>query len=136
MNDELKEKMLEKMEDGALTPEDIPDYMTLFVEVCNDNEEIQEEVEGWDRLFQMAIDGADDLWLKIADCKFSKGAGKTDGEVDITLEMNADTAVGIFSGDIDATSAYLNKDLNVIGPLPDAVKFRTLTELVREELED
>ena len=50
--------------------------------------------------------------------------------------MDADTAVGIFSGEIDATSAYMNNDLKVVGALPDAVKFRTLTELVRDELED
>jgi hypothetical protein len=30
----------------------------------------------------------------------------------------------------------MNNELKVIGPLPDAVKFRTLTELVRDELEE
>ena len=57
-------------------------------------------------------------------------------EPDVTLEMNGDTAAGVFTGEIDATSAYMSGDLKITGPLPDAVKFRTLTELVREEMED
>jgi putative sterol carrier protein len=50
--------------------------------------------------------------------------------------MNASVGVGIFSGDVDATSAYMAGDLKVVGPLPDAVKFRTITEMVREAIED
>ncbi len=131
----LKEKLAAKVDEGSLTPPDIPDYMNLFVQICNENEEVQEEVEGWDRKFQFSIDGSDNLWMKIAAGKFSTAGGDI-AEPDVTLEFDSDTAVGIFSGEIDATQAYMNNELKVIGPLPDAVKFRTLTELVRDELEE
>lgn len=136
VDEALKSKLAQKVDEGGLTPADIPDYMKLFVQICNENEEVQEEVEGWARIFQFSIDGADNLWMKIDDAgKFSTGAGDT-AEPDVTLEFDSDTAVGIFSGEIDATQAYMNNELKVIGPLPDAVKFRTLTELVRDELEE
>jgi putative sterol carrier protein len=135
VDEALKEKLAEKVDEGTLTPADIPDYMNLFVQICNENEEVQEEVEGWDRTFQFTIEGADNLWMKIEEGKFSTGPGDT-AEPDVTLEFDSDTAVGIFSGEIDATQAYMNNELKVIGPLPDAVKFRTLTELVRDELEE
>ena len=135
VDEALKEKLAEKVDEGSLTPADIPDYMNLFVQICNENEEVQEEVEGWDRTFQFSIEGSDNLWMKIAEGKFSTAAGDT-AEPDVTLEFDSDTAVGIFSGEIDATQAYMNNELKVIGPLPDAVKFRTLTELVRDELEE
>jgi len=112
VDEALKVKLAEKVEEGSLTPADIPDYMNLF-----------------------SIDGSDNLWMKIATGKFSTAMGDTP-EPGVTLEFDSDTAVGIFSGEIDATQAYMNNELKVIGPLPDAVKFRTLTELVRDELEE
>lgn len=135
VDEALKVKLAEKVDEGSLTPADIPDYMNLFVQICNENEEVQEEVEGWDRTFQFSIEGSDNLWMKLAAGKFSTAMGDTP-EPDVTLEFDSDTAVGIFSGEIDATQAYMNNELKVIGPLPDAVKFRTLTELVRDELEE
>jgi putative sterol carrier protein len=135
VDEALKEKLAEKVDEGSLAPADIPDYMNLFVQICNENEEVQEEVEGWDRTFQFTIEGANNLWMKIEGGKFSTGPGDT-AEPDVTLEFDSDTAVGIFSGEIDATQAYMNNELRVIGALPDAVKFRTLTELVRDELEE
>ncbi|GAB4318485.1 MAG: hypothetical protein Kow0069_21640 [Promethearchaeota archaeon] len=132
---ELLKKMSEKIEDGALDISDVGEYLGLIIEIANESEDIQEEVEGWDRTFQFKIEGGPSLWLKISDGKFESGEGVKD-DADVTLEMNADVAAGIFSGEVDATSAYMGGDLKVLGPLPDAVKFRTLIEMVREEIED
>jgi len=49
--------------------------------------------------------------------------------------MTAEMAAGIFTGQVDATAAYMNGDLKVDGNLPDAIKFRTLVDLIREELD-
>ncbi|MHA1819448.1 MAG: SCP2 sterol-binding domain-containing protein [Promethearchaeota archaeon] len=135
VDEELKSKIVEKVEDCSLTPDDLMDFMTLFVQICNENEEIAEEVEGWDRVFQFKIEGAQNIWLKIKDGKFELGEGDLE-DMDVTLEMDADTAIGIFSGEIDATQAYMDNQLKVIGALPDAVKFKTLTEMVRDTLEE
>ena len=77
VDEALKEKLAEKVDEGSLTPADIPDYMNLFVQICNENEEVQEEVEGWDRTFQFSIEGSDNLWMKIAGGKFETAGGDT-----------------------------------------------------------
>lgn len=135
VDEALLEKLRDKIEDGEMNVDDIPNYISLIVDISNDSEDIQEEVEGWDRLFQFKIEGGPDAWLQVKDGKFDGGTGAKE-EADVTLEMGSDVAAGIFSGEVDATSAYMSGDLKVIGPLPDAVKFRTLTEIVREEIED
>ncbi len=134
VNEDSKLRLSEKVSLGEIGPEDIYDYMELFCEICNENEEVKEEIEGWDRKFQFIIDKMDNIWLKIFECKFSWGRNEINEEPDITLEMDGNTTAGILSGEIDATSAYMSNLLKVIGPVPDAVKFKTLTDLVREEL--
>ncbi|MCF2140737.1 MAG: SCP2 sterol-binding domain-containing protein [Candidatus Lokiarchaeota archaeon] len=130
-----KEKLMEKIEDGEFSIDDLPEFLAVFKEICNESEDVAEEVEDWDRKFQITLSDADNFWFKIEDGKFDYGMGEIE-EPDVTLEMNGETAAGVFTGEIDATSAYMSGDLKIIGPLPDAVKFRTLTELVREEMED
>ncbi|MHA1730980.1 MAG: SCP2 sterol-binding domain-containing protein [Promethearchaeota archaeon] len=132
--DKVKE-LQEKIDEGTMDVNDIPDYLTIIVDIANESEDIQEEIEGWDRVFQFKVENGPEAWLSIKDGKFEGGVG-TKEDADVTLEMGSDVGAGIFSGEVDATSAYMSGDLKVIGPLPDAVKFRTLTEMVREEIED
>ena len=130
-----KEAIMDKIESGSFGIADLEDYLTLFLEVSNESEDIQEEVEGWNRKLFIKLSDTDNFWLQIEDGKFTTGKGDVD-DGDVTFEMTGETAAGVFTGEIDATSAYMSGELKIVGPLPDAVKFRTLTELVREELEE
>jgi putative sterol carrier protein len=130
-----KEALMAKIDDGDFSVADLPDFLEVFQEICNTSEDVEEEVEDWERKFQIVLTDGDNFWFKIEENKFHYGMGEVE-EPDVTLEMDGDTAAGVFTGEIDATSAYMSGDLKITGPLPDAVKFRTLTELVREEMED
>ncbi len=130
-----KEALLNKIEDGEFSISDLPEFLEVFKEICDGSEDVEEEVEDWNKKFQIKMSDSDDFWFKVLDSKFTYAMGTID-DPDVTLEMSGDTAAGVFTGEIDATSAYMSGDLKIIGPLPDAVKFRTLTELVREEMED
>ena len=130
-----KEAIMDKIESGSFGIADLEDYLTLFLGVSNESEDVHEEVEGWNRKLFIKLSDTDNFWLQIAEGKFTSGKGDAD-DCDVTLEMTGETAAGVFTGEIDATSAYMSGELKIIGPLPDAVKFRTLTELVREELEE
>ncbi len=130
-----KEAIMDKIESGSFGIADLEDYLTLFLGVSNESEDVQEEVEGWNRKLFIKLSDTGNFWLQIAEGKFTSGKGDVD-DGDVTLEMTGETAAGVFTGEIDATSAYMSGELKIIGPLPDAVKFRTLTELVREELEE
>ncbi len=128
-------EMKAKVEDGSFNVKDIPDYLGVMMDLCNKSDDIKEEVEGWDRTFQFKIGESLKVWLSVKDGKFATGVGDA-ASADITLEMTDGVGAGIFNGDVDATSAYMSGDLKVVGPLPDAVKFRTITEMVREALDD
>lgn len=130
-----KEELAEKLDSGDLAIEDILDFFKILGDIGNENEEIQDEVEGWDRVLLFDPEGGQQITMTCKDGKFTVEEGAK-GTPDITLGMTADVAVGILSGETDATSAYMAGDLKVTGPLPDAIKFRTIIELIREELED
>jgi putative sterol carrier protein len=129
-----KSELAEKIENGEFTIDDVLDFFKILAEIANASEEIQDEIEGWDRVLLFSVTNGPKVTLLVKDGKFEVEDGEK-GTPDITLGMNSDVAVGVLSGETDATSAYMAGDLKVTGPLPDAIKFRTLTELVREELE-
>nr|MDO8083656.1 SCP2 sterol-binding domain-containing protein [Candidatus Sigynarchaeum springense]MDO8118881.1 SCP2 sterol-binding domain-containing protein [Candidatus Sigynarchaeota archaeon] len=129
-----KAELAEKIENGEFGIEDILDFFKVLADIANNSEEIQDEIEGWDRVLLFNVTNGPKVTMNIKGGKFDVQDGEQ-GTPDITLSMNSDVAVGVLSGETDATSAYMAGDLKVTGPLPDAIKFRTLTELVREELE-
>jgi len=124
-----------KVGDGSFSATDIPAYLKILVDISNKSDDIKEEVEGWDRTFQFKVADKLKAWLSVKDGQFTSGLGDA-ASPDITLEMTDSNGPGIITGDIDATSAYMSGDLKVIGPLPDAVKFRTIVDMVREALDD
>lgn len=130
-----KEELASKIEDGELTIDDVVDFFKILAEVANESEDVQDETEGWDRVLLFDVENGPKVTMICKDGKFECNEGAPDSP-DVTLGMNADVAVGVLSGETDATSAYMAGDLKVTGPLPDAIKFRTITELIREELED
>jgi putative sterol carrier protein len=131
----LKQKLMSKIDDGSFAPSDLLEYLVVFVEVANSSDDIHEEAESWDRVLQFKVNGIEDFYMTVSDGIFSVTKGLNPNP-DVTLIMVDITACGIFTGEIDATTAYMSGDLKVQGPLPDAVKFRTITEMVREEIED
>ena len=50
-----KEALMDKIESGTFGIEDLEDYLTLFLEISNESEDIQEEVEGWNRVLQIKL---------------------------------------------------------------------------------
>ena len=54
---------------------------------------------------------------------------------DITLDMSEKLALGIFSGQVDPTAAYMSGELKVDGVINDAIQLRSILDLVQEEME-
>jgi putative sterol carrier protein len=130
----LKDSVLDRIEEGTFSIENLPDFFTVFTQLCNCTEDIQDEVEGFNRRFQYRIDGKPYAWMKVDHQKFSMGSGEISSP-DITLDMTSELAVGIFSGAIDPTAAYMNGELKVDGIINDALVFRTILDIVQDELE-
>ena len=130
----LKERMQEKIEDGSLTVDDLLDFFTLFIQTANDSEDARDEVAGYDRAFQFVIRDYRNIWFTVRKQVFEMGLGELESP-DITLEMDKQLLLSVFSGRKDPTAAYMCGELKVNGNLNDAVKFRTILEVVQDELE-
>jgi putative sterol carrier protein len=130
----LKDMILDKIDEGSFGMEDFQDYFTVFTQISNNTEDIQDEVEGFDRTFLYKINGRPLAWLSIKDKRFEMGSGGIEGP-DITLDMSEEVAIGIFSGQVDPTAAYMSGDLRVDGVINDAIVLRNILNLVHEEME-
>jgi len=134
INGELKELLNEKIQQCEFDVVDIPSYFTFFCELGNEVEDLQEEVEGWNRRLQFVLDGLGIYWMTVEDGRFTTGEGILE-DPDLVLNMSAVDAAQIFAGDKEATAAYMSGALKVEGDLPDAAKMLTLIETVIEEIE-
>ena len=134
IDEALRDKIQDKIDDNDFGMDDLKDFFTVFIQISNNTEDIQDEVEGFDRTFLFKIDGSPIAWFNIKDARLEMGSGDIDNP-DITLDMSEELAVGIFSGQVDPTQAYMNGDLKVDGVINDAIVFRNILDLVREEME-
>jgi putative sterol carrier protein len=130
----LRDTILDKIEEGSFGMEDLKDYFTVLTQISNNTEDIQDEVEGFDRTFLYKINGTPLAWLSIKDKRFEMGSGDIEGP-DITLDMSEELAIGMFSGQVDPTAAYMSGDLRVDGVINDAIVLRDILNLVHEEME-
>ncbi|MHA1794024.1 MAG: SCP2 sterol-binding domain-containing protein [Promethearchaeota archaeon] len=119
-----KEELAQILDNGELTIDHVLDFFKVLAEIANESEDIQDEIEGWDRVLLFDVENGPKVTMIVKEGKFEIKDG-ADGSPDITLSMNADVAIGVLSGETDATSAYMAGDLKVTGPLPDAIIINT-----------
>ncbi len=133
-SDALQECLNEKIQAGEFETSDIPAYLTLFCQMGDGNEELQDEVEGWNRRIQLVMAGLGTYWITVKDGRFETGIGAVE-KLDLTLTLTAVDAAQIFAGEIDAEATFMSGNLKIMGDLPDAVKLLTLIEIVAEGID-
>jgi putative sterol carrier protein len=134
INQELKGAINQKVQNGEFDVADFQDYFTIFCQLGNEIEDLQDEVDGWNRRVQINLEGAGHYWISVENGQFTTGKGGVESP-DLTLTLVADAATQVFTGEKDAEAAFLAGALKVQGDLPDAIKFRELLEIVIEEIE-
>ncbi|MBN2151451.1 MAG: SCP2 sterol-binding domain-containing protein [Candidatus Lokiarchaeota archaeon] len=132
---ELARELRDKIEKDTITVDDIPKYLTVIKEVAKESEEIQDEIDGWVKSVQFKVKDKLDAWISFDNGEVEVKTGLKEN-ADVTLEMDEETAVGLFSGKVDGASAYMAGRLKVNGPLPDAIKFNMVSQIIRDELQD
>ena len=135
LNEELRQRLAKKISEGEFTSADLPDFLTVFCEVCNESEEVQSEVEAWNAKLQLDITDGDKLWLTIANGNFTCGTGDIEAP-DTTLRTSGDVAARVFTGEKDATSAYMDGSLKIGGNQREALKLRGVIGIVLDKLQD
>jgi len=134
LNEELRQRLAKKISDGEFTSADLPDFLTVFCEVCNESEDVQSEVEGWNAKLQIDITDGDKFWLTIANGNFTCGKGDIEAP-DTTLRTSGDVAARVFTGDKDANAAYMEGSLKIGGKQREALKLRGVIGIVLDRLQ-
>nr|MDO8085224.1 SCP2 sterol-binding domain-containing protein [Candidatus Sigynarchaeum springense] len=131
----LAKDLRAKIENDSITVNDIPKYLTVIKEVAKESDEIQDEIDGWVKTIQFIVTDKLDAWISFDNGEVEVVIGKKEN-ADVTLQMDEATAVGLFAGRVDGASAYMAGNLKVVGPLPDAIKFNNVSQIIRDELQD
>ncbi|MHA1310887.1 MAG: SCP2 sterol-binding domain-containing protein [Candidatus Helarchaeota archaeon] len=123
------------IEEGNFEAKSLPIFLGALEELAASSEDLQDELEDSDDV-KIQFDAGESIkaWIKIEDHKLTTGEGEID-DPDVTLQMNEETAKGMFTGETDAASAYMQGDLKIIGEMAKAMKLRALIEIVAEELD-
>lgn len=134
IDQKLMQHLRDKIQDDKFTAVDIPSYLTLFCQIGNNVEDIQQEVEDWDCHVALVFADLGSHWLTVSSGRFTCGSGPLD-QADLRLSMTAIDATRIFAGREDSQSAFMSGALRVEGELPDAIKLRDVIEMVIEEID-
>ena len=129
----LRDKIILKVTDGSFDIDDIPDYLKLMVQICNKNTKIQKKSKSAKLKFQFKVVPGPAYWININKGKFTTGKGEVE-EPDVVIEMNKSVAAGIFTGEVNAASAYMSKQIKFIGSMRHGMKFQTWTNTMKKEL--
>ena len=128
-----KESLQAKMQQGAFSPEDIPDFFAFLAAFGNEDEEMQEEVEDWSGRIQFHVAGVGDFWLGIDGDAFQAHRGVTDAPT-VSLSMSGEDAVGIFAGQLDPAEAVGSGALRIEGDVTAALRLQGLVEIAMDHL--
>ena len=129
----LRGTVIGKVKSGTFEIDDIPDYLTVLVEICNENKKIQSKSRKADLNFQFKVIPGPGFWIKINNGVFTTGQGTLESN-DVLIEMDKSIAAGIFTGEVNAASAYMSKQIKFIGPMRHGMKFQAWTNTVKKEL--
>ncbi|NHJ86848.1 MAG: FAD-binding protein, partial [Asgard group archaeon] len=130
---DIKQIIIRKIKDSSFNISDIPLYLEVMVEICNTNEKIQKKSSKIKLQFQFSIENGSNYWIKITNGHFTTGEGKL-AEADVSIIMQKSIAAGIFTGEVNATSAYMRKQIKFLGSMRHGLKFQQWTNAVTEEL--
>ncbi len=131
---DLKSLMKIKIKRRTFTNDDIPDYLDLLAQICNENEKIQKKNKKAKFEFQISIGDEKYYYIKVENGHFATGEGTLE-QPNVRIWMDSSIASGIFMGTVNAASAYMAKEIKFEGSMMLGLKFRTFTDAVVSELE-
>lgn len=131
---DLKSLIKIKIKRRTFTNEDIPNYLDLLAQICNEDDKIQKKNKKTRLQFQISVGDDKHYFIKIENGLFSTGENKVETP-DVTICMDPSIASGIFAGTVNAASAYMAKELIFEGSMMLGLKFRTITDAVAKKLE-
>jgi len=132
----VSEDLLKKLKDAIdgvskRSPPNVLLWHEALKQLAQENEEIKEKVENIDKIVA-EYDWTDlhyKYWLKVGEGEVDYAEGEAD-DPSVTLKATSVVWEGLWSGRIDANTAYMSGDLQIAGNIQDATKCEELIGLV------
>lgn len=134
---DVVKKIKENIADGTLKGKDLPAVLDAIVEIINTNKDTKELLqdmaeEGDDLYINFIIPSIGDQCLSIAKGVASHLREKYDSPT-VTITTDADTAVGILSGKVEAMAMYSAQKLKLEGNIAKAAALILVLQVVADE---
>jgi len=133
VDESLIKELKELREKGPKQPSDALKTYEFVKQFAEENEELKEELEDIDPMVvQLVITDVDyKYWVNIGEGKLDYGEGEGE-DPSVTMSATGATWIGLTSGEIDSTSAYMSGDLVIEGNLQDAIAYGEVLGLAQE----
>ncbi len=109
----------------------VKDEFSKIVEAINSVEDARRLLQGWDRVLQFEIEGEEPFYLRVERGEVKLFDGKHD-KPDLTFKGPEEVFYKMALGELDPTKAFMMKKYQIIGPLPEAIKFGRVLDVVRK----
>ncbi len=114
---------------GYESSEEMKKVIARWLELLQDDEAIKEGCEGYDVSVEFEIEDLDLLfYTHFQDGRLSGGLGGFPGEAMVELSMSSEIFDGMFSGELDATTAAMSGDLAFSGDVSAAMGLQSLQD--------
>jgi len=111
----------------------VKDGWQHFAERANELADVEQMINGWDRVVQFNITGESPFHLTFASGKivFSDGLHE---KPDLTLKGTEDVFYRLMTGELDRIKAFMLGEFKFEGQLKDAARFADIGEAVRKSV--
>jgi putative sterol carrier protein len=114
---------------GYDSAEEMESVITQWLESIPGDKEISEGSKGYDVSVEFEIEDLDSFfYLHFKDGDFSGGMGGFPGEAMVELCLSSEVFDGMFSGELDATTAAMSGDLAFAGDVSAAMGLQSLQD--------
>ena len=114
----------------------ISTMMRSIEEILKVDEEFQEEIEDHDGVIQWNIEDTK-AWMKFEEGKytFKLDDEYPTSETDVIITASSKVAIGLISGKLDSTIAYMSGDLQLEGNIASVMGLQNIVDFIEEWLE-
>ncbi len=114
---------------GYDSAEEMESVITRWLESIPGDREISEGSKGYDVSVEFEIEDLDFFfYLHFQDGEFTGGIGEFPGEAMVELCLSSEIFDGMFSGELDATTAAMSGDLAFAGDVSAAMGLQSLQD--------
>ncbi len=134
VDENLIKEIKELRSGGGTDPSNALKLAEFMKQLARESEDLKEELDDMDlTIVQFEVTDADyKYWLKLGEGAVDYGEGQHD-DPSVTMKATGATWVGLSSGELDSTSAYMSGDLQIEGNLQDAIAYGEIMAMAMEE---